>query len=124
MYAWSRIWAGGEVDVIETSGGGSRNVVTSRNEAVPGAEVSQSDLGVSDEEWQNLQDIGAVRPYPFPEGTDETTSPQQAFLASISTSEGEIDANLLMEMSLAGAAPVNPPAAEAKEVTKQQPEGA
>lgn len=55
MYAWSRFakttneW--GRVDEwIE-----------------PGDEITQSDLDLSDDEWQELQDLGAVREEPFPE---------------------------------------------------------
>lgn len=118
-YAWTRIWAGGEVERIETSGGGSRNIVKSRNSAEPGDEVSQSDLKVSDEEWQALLDGGAVRSYPMPEGADATTSPQQAFLRQIvDPSTGEVDPNQLMESALAGYQAA-PPAEEEAE----QPQG-
>jgi hypothetical protein len=38
---------------------------------VPGDEVSQSDLGVSDEEWETLVTEGAVREQPYPKAITE-----------------------------------------------------
>lgn len=54
MYAWSRIAA-------------SRNEWGRVEKWIePGDEVSQSDLDVSDDEWQELQDLGAVREEEYP----------------------------------------------------------
>lgn len=101
MYAWTALHNGGEGERMAIAGGRSeRYVVKSRNITPQGDEVSQSDLDVDDDYWQHLQDIGSVRPYPMPKGVDDYTSPQQAFLADISTGTGEVDTDKLMEMGL------------------------
>lgn len=105
MYAWTALHNGGEAERMPVAGGRSeRYVVKSRNIVPAGEEVSQSDLGCDDDYWQHLQDTGSVRPYPFPDGVDEYTSPSQAFVASISTGTGEVDTNKLMELGLSNAA--------------------
>lgn len=55
MYAWSKFKA----DVNEW---GQVN-----KWIMPGDEVSQSDLGISDEEWKGLVESGAVRDDPYPD---------------------------------------------------------
>jgi hypothetical protein len=45
----------------------------------PGEEVSQSDLGISDEEWQGLIDSGAVRAEEYPEDLPDDMSPAEHF---------------------------------------------
>lgn len=54
MYAWSRF----AKDIDEWGHVGSY--------IEPGDEISQGDIGVSDEEWQELQDVGAVSETPYP----------------------------------------------------------
>lgn len=98
-YAWTDIRNGGEVEKRE-AGGRLMNVVMSRNIIKAGTTVSQSDLGVDDAEWQRLHDEGIVRDYPQPEGTDEFTSPTQAFISSIVTETGEVDVDQLLNMGL------------------------
>lgn len=44
----------------------------------PGDKISQSDLGVSDEEWQGLIDSGAVVEK-YPEGLDPQTPPAEYY---------------------------------------------
>jgi hypothetical protein len=101
MYAWTEIRYGGEAEKIPVAGGRSeRFVVKSRNVIPLGDEVSQSDIDADDDYWQHLQDEGIVRPYPLPEGTDEYTSPTQAFLGGVSTGTGEVDIDKLMELGL------------------------
>jgi hypothetical protein len=41
-----------------------------------GEEISQSDIGVSDEEWKELQDLGVVRDEPYPNASNDQ-SPQE-----------------------------------------------
>lgn len=105
MFAWTPIRLGGEGELIPTAGGrGQRYIVKSRKIIALGDEVSKSDADVDDEVWQHWIDEGIVRPYPLPEGTDEYTSPSQAFLASVSTGKGEVDVDKLMEMGLSNPA--------------------
>jgi hypothetical protein len=56
MYAWSKF----ATEIDETTGAVGKWIN-------PGDEVSQADLGVSDEEWQELQDSGAVSETPYPD---------------------------------------------------------
>ena len=81
-YAWSRIVYGAEKD-------DDGNVIGSKSVA-PGDSVSQSDLDVSDEEWQSLVDQEVVREYPFPESLqDPYLSPRQIMQEKlIAASEG------------------------------------
>lgn len=48
----------------------------------PGDSVSQSDLGVSDEEWQDLIDSGAVREQEYPEDLPPDVSPAEYYAAN------------------------------------------
>ena len=112
MYAWSEIRNGGEVDFVDTPSGGKRKVILKRNVVAHGAEVTQKDVGVSKEEWEGFIESGVVRPYPVPEGADDTTSPSQAFLASLMDASGEIDTDKLMELGLSNPPVINPPADE------------
>jgi hypothetical protein len=47
----------------------------------PGDEISQSDLDISDEEWQELQDLGAVRETAYPD-VESGQSPSEFYLAN------------------------------------------
>lgn len=47
----------------------------------PGDEISQSDLGVNDEEWQSLIDSGAVREEEYPD-IDRQTTPADYYKAN------------------------------------------
>lgn len=106
MYAWTDILYGGEGEIQKIAGGRQeRYVITKRNRVKQGDEVSQSDVDVDDETWEAWVESGIVRPYPLPDGTDDYTSPSQAFLASVSTGKGEVDTNKLMELGLANAQP-------------------
>jgi hypothetical protein len=67
MYAWSRF----ATDINEWGQVGKY--------IEPGDEVSQDDLGVSDDEWQELQDVGAVREEAYPD-VDAGESPAQYYL--------------------------------------------
>lgn len=68
MFAWSNLYNGGESEEVRPG----RRVISSRNVIRCGEQVSQSDLDVSDEEWEHLQKTGVVRDYPLPEGFDTT----------------------------------------------------
>lgn len=107
MYAWTAIHNGGEGEMVDVASAGGRNrryVIKSRNITPAGAEVTQKDLDVDDETWQHFIDEGIVRDYPYPEGTDDYTSPSQAFLAGVSTGTGEVDINKLMDLGLSNPA--------------------
>jgi len=70
MYAWSRIVYGAEKD-------DDGNIIGPKAIEV-GDPVSQSDLGISDEEWQSLVDGEVVREYELPEELrDPALSPRQ-----------------------------------------------
>lgn len=58
-YAFTPIRYGAEVD--EASG-----AITSIKEKAVGETVSQSDLGLSDDQWEQLVESGAVRNYEYP----------------------------------------------------------
>lgn len=120
MVAWSDLHAGGEVDFREAPGGRKVKVVMSRTIIPRGDKVSRSDLDVTDEQWDALIANGSIRPYDLPEGTDEFTSPTQAFVENLLNDRGDIDMNQMMEMALAHPPAMNPPAEEAAEL----PEGA
>src|SRR5262245_18253016 len=101
-YAWTELRNGGKAEKITVAGGrGERFVVTERYTHPAGEEVSQSDLGgIDDATWNSWIAGGSVRNYPMPEGVDDYTSPSQAFVANISTGEGEVDLDKLMELGL------------------------
>jgi hypothetical protein len=64
MFAWTDIHNGGESEETKTG----RRIIHSRNIIARGSEVSQSDLDVSDAEWEHLKATGSVRAYPLPDG--------------------------------------------------------
>ena len=122
MFAWTELRLGGEGKLIDIGGGrAQRYVIHKRNIVAQGSEVSQSDLGVDDETWDRWVEDGVLRSYPLPEGTDEYTSPSQAFLRGVSTGAGEVDIDKLMELGLANPAIAAPEEAEA---AAEVPEGA
>jgi hypothetical protein len=77
MYAWSPIRAGGETDIVVDPLGRERRVVKSRNTIDVGEEVTPDDLGVSEEEFQQYIDSGAVRPYPYPDNVPDDEPPTE-----------------------------------------------
>ena len=99
-YAWSELRNGGEVDEIRSVGNVVRTVVTKRNIVAHGAEVSQSDLGVSDEEWDHLIESGSVRSYPVPEEANDSISPARAIIAKMTDPDGNIKTDMLMELAM------------------------
>lgn len=119
MFAWSDLHAGGEVEFRDAPGGRKIKVVMNRTIIPRGDKVSRSDLDVTDEQWDALIANGSIRPYDLPEGSDEWTSPTQAFVNNIMNDRGEPDINVMMELALAHPPAINPPAEEAAEV----PEG-
>lgn len=68
-WAWSPIRNGGEVKMVPTASGhgAERAVVTKRNVIPVGDKVAKGDVDNFDE----LVDAGAIRPYPYPEGLNE-----------------------------------------------------
>lgn len=66
-YLWSNLRNGGKTEMVPNSLGGERRVVTERNVLAAGEKVTQDQLKVSDEQWQEWIDGGVVRPYPYPE---------------------------------------------------------
>jgi hypothetical protein len=66
MYAWINF-------VIERNEHGQPSATLK-----PGDEVTQQDLGVSDEDWQQLIEGGSVRPQPYPKIPDNL-SPAEHF---------------------------------------------
>lgn len=79
-YAWSRI-----LYDIERNDDNSKKSDVYAN---PGDEVSASSLGISDEQFQELIDGGAVRNYPFPpELQDPLTSPNTLIAQGLADSE-------------------------------------
>lgn len=64
-YAWSPIRNGGEVKMVPSAVRGvERPVVTNRNIIPVGKKVAEGDVDNFDE----LVEAGAIRPYPYPEG--------------------------------------------------------
>lgn len=63
MYAWSNF-------VVERNDYGQTTKTIT-----PGEAITQSAIGVSDEEWQSLIDVGAVREDPYPEDIQPNQSP-------------------------------------------------
>ena len=119
-YAWSDLYNGGETEKRSRANGREMTVVLSRNVIERGQAVSQSDLGLSDDEWEALVESGSVRDYPLPESADEYTSPSTAIVRSLVDDRGDIDVNKLMQLGLAHPPAANPPAGEQAEI----PEGA
>lgn len=116
-YAWSDLYNGGESVTRRNANGSEVRLIQSRNIINRGEEVSQGDLGVSDEEWAALIHTGSVRPYPVPDSADEYLSPHRAIIAEIVDDEGEIDVNKVMQLGQLSAGglvqlpePINPPA--------------
>lgn len=125
MYAWTQIRFGGEGSLQDLpTGRGQRYVITKRNVVQQGDEISQSDVDVDDETWESWVENGVVRPYPLPEGTDDYTSPSQAFLAGVSTGKGEVDIDKLMELGLTNPAPGGYAEDEGAEEEVTEPVGA
>jgi hypothetical protein len=130
-YAWSDLYNGGE-SVERTNANGTKvRIVESRNVIARGTEVSQSDIDVSDDEWNHLVESGSVRPYPLPDGADENVTPHRAVLAEIVDDQGEIDVNKLMALGATSAGalvtlpnPINPSAEEGKTLGEDKPAGA
>ncbi len=120
MYAWSEIRNGGDVEEISLLNGGVRTVVSRRNAVAPGEKVTKKELDCSDDEWDDLVERGVIRPYPFPEGVNEYTSPTSAILAQLAVG-GDVPADRLLELALAHPPAANLPASEAAEL--EAPEG-
>lgn len=84
MYAWSRIIYGAEKD-DEGNYLGPKAVEV-------GDDVDQSTLGVSDEEWQLLQDQGVVRDQQLPEDLrDPFRSPRQLMQDKLTAAQQGFD---------------------------------
>lgn len=120
-YAWSDLYGGGEVEQREAPGGRLVKVVMSRNIINRGEKVTQAQLKVEDDEWENLLAGGSVREYPIPDGADAYTSPHRAVMQALVGPDGEIDVNKVMELQNIEAlavppTPINPPAEDAKEL--------
>lgn len=115
MYAWSDLYGGGTVEEVKTPTGGIRRVVTQRNVTPRGEKVTRKKLDVSEEEWEALIENGSVRPYPLPDEADDYLSPSTAVVRRV-MKNGEIDPDILLQMSLANPPAINPPAEEGAEV--------
>lgn len=120
FYAWSDLYNGGESEKRARANGLEMTVVLERNVISHGDPVTQSDLGVSDEEWESLLAGGSIRNYPPPDGTSDYVSPSTAMMRTLVNDHGDLDVNKLMELGLAHPPVINPPAEEAAEI----PEGA
>lgn len=116
FYVWSDIYNGGETKEVTTSKGLTMTVVESRNVIQRGEEITKAKSKLSDVEWDEKVANGSIRTYPLPDEADEYTSPTQAVLRRLSTGEGEINQDMLLELALSQPAPENPPAEAAKEV--------
>jgi len=95
FFAWTDIHNGGETKEVR-----GRNIVVNRNMVKLGDPVSQSDLDVSDEEWQGLLDGGSVRDYPLPDGIGENESPS-AYVARLQAEQQALDPDTLLKMNAA-----------------------
>jgi hypothetical protein len=131
FYAWSDIYYGGKSEKMTTRTGAERTVITERNIVHHGDKVSQSKLGVTDEQWQTMIDGGSVREYPVPEGVDEHTSPHRAVMSTLVNDDGDIDVDKLLALGAPSVAalttlpaPINPPAEEGKTLGEDKPAGA
>lgn len=98
FYAWSEIRNGGEVEEIKLATGATRRIVSKRNIIEPGAKITKANSGLSGEEWDRMVDHGVIREYPFPEGTNEYTSPSQAVLKQLSVG-GEVPVDTLLALA-------------------------
>lgn len=130
-YAWSDLYNGGESVERKNANGSTVRIIESRNIIERGTKVSQSDLKVSDDDWDHLIASGSVRAYPLPEGADGDVTPHRAVLAAIVDDQGDIDVNKLMSLGAASAGalvtlpnPINPPAEEGKILGEDKPAGA
>jgi len=114
-YAWSDIYVGGETMEVR-----DRKIIVSRNIIARGDKVTKGDIRkfdkeFSDEEWDNLVENGSIRDYPLPEDLRDGESPSEAITRRL-YSGGEIDQNMLLELSLKHPPALNPPSEEAAEV--------
>jgi transcriptional regulator of nitric oxide reductase len=130
-YAWTDIYNGGEVEVRKAANGSERKIVGKRNITERGSKVTQSGIGATDAEWENLVIGGSVRNIPVPEASDEFTSPHRAVLATIVDENGDIDVNKLLAMGAPSVGalttlppPTNPSAEEGKTLGEDGPSGA
>lgn len=98
FYAWSDIRNGGEVEEIKLATGATRRIVSKRNIIAAGTKITKANSGLSGEEWDRMVDHGVIRDYPFPDGTDEFTSPSQAVMKKLAVG-GEVPVNTLLELS-------------------------
>jgi len=84
-YAWSNIRVGGDKPKVIR----------------PGEKVSASDLGVDDDEFDNLVTIGSVRSTPWPEGLDpdnpNADSPNQHRLKMLAQERERLEMELRSE---------------------------
>ena len=81
-YAWSELVYDVKRDEVQT------NLILERISVKPGEEVTASKLGISEDEFQHLVDIGSVRNYPFPkELQDPAASPNQLIARGLAESE-------------------------------------
>jgi hypothetical protein len=103
FYAWSEIRNGGEFEEIKLATGATRRVITKRKIIEPGAKITKANSGLTGEEWDRMLENGVIRDYPFPEGTNEWTSPSQAFMKQFAVG-GEIPVDRLLEMGMATSA--------------------
>jgi hypothetical protein len=75
----------------------------------PGDEVSQSDLDIEDEEWDNLVAEGAVREQPYPKALIEgsyTDSPNKYYIDQLQkAAEGLLSGDEMKELQSSGQLP-------------------
>jgi hypothetical protein len=116
FYAWSNIYNGGETKEVTTSKGLTQTIVVNRNIIPAGEEITKAKAKMTDEDWDEKIAGGSIRTYPMPDEADEVTSPTQAVISRLTSGTGEIDPDMLLELTLGQPAPANPPAEEAKEV--------
>ena len=95
MYAWSNFQAGWDDE---------KRVFTKRIK--PGEEVSASDLGIEDDEFDELVKMGAVREQPYPEAVADGSypdSPQKYFIEQLQkAAEGTLTADEVKELQSSG----------------------
>lgn len=114
FYAWSDLYYGGETEMRTRADGRSYRVVLSRNFKARGEKVTQKELDLGKDEWEALVESGSVRSYPLPEEADDYLSPTQAIIDRL-FKEGEIDPNMLLELSLAHPLVPSPPSPGAED---------
>jgi|SRR6516162_8939221 len=72
----------------------------------PGDTISQSDLDVEDDEWEELQAVGAVRDQEYPKAVADgsyTDSPNRYFLDQLQrAAEGALSADEVKELQSSG----------------------